>query len=109
MNNCLVTVVDPAEGFRSPAWRGMSDYARAIHTGDWPADEPFDMEDNEQKIMRRVKMWSCDEKDIPIVLEKMSREWVGYELKVFTLTHAATRIPGELKEKQLTKDGVLPK
>jgi hypothetical protein len=105
MNDCLVTVVDVDQGVRGE-WRGIHNYARGIAT-----HEDFDGEIeglSNQEVLRRVKMWSCLEKDVPIVVEQMSQEWVGYEIKVFKLNQVSVRVPGELRKKQLTKDGVLP-
>jgi len=106
MNNCLVTICDPDDGLRQE-WRGITNYARVVSTGAPPDPMAWDGDDAQTR-MRKVKMWSCVAADVPIVLERMSKEWVGYELKVFTLTQVATRLPGELKNKQLSKDGILP-
>jgi len=105
MNDCLVTVVDVDSGPRGE-WRGVHNYARGICTGN-----DFDAEVEgmtNQELLRRVKAWSCLERDVPIVVEQMSQEWVGYEIKVFKMTQVSVRVPGELRKKQLTKDGVLP-
>lgn len=105
MNDCLVTIMDVDQGPRGE-WRGMHNYARGQLTG---KDFDGEMEGlNNQELLRRVKTWACIEQDVPTVVEHMSTEWVGHEVKVYKLCQVSVRIPGELRNKLLTKDGVLP-
>lgn len=100
MNNCIVTVETFENGLYRE-WRGVKYPVRGVHTGEDPDD---DMPSTD----RKVTMWACMECDVPIVVEKMSLEWVGHEIKIFNLVALSTRLPGEIKTKQLTKDGVFP-
>lgn len=105
MNDCLVTIMDVDQGPRGE-WRGMHNYARGQLTG-----KEFDGDAeglSNQELLRRVKTWACIEADVGIVVEHMSNEWVGHEIKVYKLQQVSVRVPGELRKKQLTKDGVLP-
>jgi len=103
MNNCLVTVLDTEDGLYRE-WQGCRYPVRGIQT----RHEKLSEDDTDQKIRRTVTMWACNEADVEAVVAKVSQEWVGYEIKIFNLAGAATRIAGEIKNKLLTKDGMLP-
>lgn len=100
MNNCIVTVESLDNGLYRE-WRGMRYPARGVHTPELPDEDEHDPD-------RKVTTWACMECDVPMVVEEVSKKWVGYEIKIFNLTAISTRLPGELKTKQLTKDGVFP-
>lgn len=109
MNDCIVTVMDTEDG-KWVQTRHMRDMARMLCSGaDYPAyEDETDGAINMPQRMRKGKIWACQEKDVPAFVEQLSQQWVGQEIKVFKLTSVQIRIPGELREKQLSKDGVLP-
>jgi hypothetical protein len=100
MNNCIVTVETLDNGLYRE-WRGVQYPVRGVHTGDMPDEDMHSPE-------RHVTMWACMEADVPIVVEQMSKEWAGHEIKLFNLMSISTRLLGEIKTKELTKDGVFP-
>ena len=56
----------------------------------------------------QVEQWLCEARDTVIVVDNMSRQFPGREIKVFNLSEVHIRPPGELVSKVVTKDGVLP-
>lgn len=56
----------------------------------------------------QVEQWLCEARDTAIVVDKMTKEFPGREIKVFNLAEVHIRPPGEMVSKVVTKDGVLP-
>lgn len=67
---------------------------------------PEDMD--QPTLIRTAKIFSCFKVDIATVVEEISKQHVGADIKVYDLTQQFTRIPGELKSLTITKDGKLP-
>lgn len=103
MNDCIVTAVNLDSGLYQE-WRGA---LNAIRSPFIEYVEDSDKFTNEE-LMRKVPFWTCRQEDVDLVVEKMSQAWVGCEIKVFNMTQSVIRLPGELKRKVVTKDGVLP-
>ena len=106
MNNCLITITDPDTGYAQEI-RGLHDFMRAPVFNENTSLDELDMLPMEERF-RKVKTWSCREEDVDLVVERMSQQWVGHEIKVFKLFGAFQRLPGELRKKQISKEGVLP-
>lgn len=103
MKTCIVTVESLDDGIYQE-WRGLSEnvVGHFERTG-WDANEVPHAE-----MMKRVKTWYCAPQDTTRVVEYMSNHWTGTDIKVFNLTAVSIRLPGDLKHKSVTKDGVLP-
>ena len=65
-------------------------------------------EENQDGALRRTEIWSCMKEDVPAIVEEISKYFAGKEIKIYDLTAAYTRIPGELKTLTVSKDGKLP-
>ena len=102
----IVTVTDPAAGVYAE-WRGCRD--RVVAMTDLGVREMQEGHMETRDMMRAYKMWSCKKEDIAQVVDKLSEQWVGYEVKVFALSEVHTRLVGEIKSKEVSKDGVFPK
>lgn len=103
MRNCIVTVENPDAGLYQE-WAG----ARNGVVGHYSTNHTDPNELPHQDMMRQIKTWWCSERDVKVVVEYMSTFWVGQEIKIFNLTAVSTRLAGDLKHKEVTKDGVLP-
>lgn len=104
MNTHLITVLDLEEGLYNE-WEGFNTPVRSLFT-EVSQDDVVQMP--QKKQARFVEMYACVEEDVDAVVDRMAAEWVGYEIKVFNLTKIVTRIPGELRTKTVSKEGVLP-
>lgn len=109
MRTHLVVVADTERGqgytFNPLQGRGR---AVAVTTPEEPIWKNNDFTGDEKLDLRSVTIWSCMEEDVPHVVEELSKEWVGHDIKVFNLIEVHSRIPGELKRKRVEEDGVLP-
>lgn len=105
MRTHLIVVADTSNGTR---------YSFSPNTGTGNAiavDAPSEIKwigEMDKLDLRRVSAWACNAADVPIIVEELSKEWVGHEIKVFNLVEIHSRIPGELKHKRVEEDGVLP-
>jgi hypothetical protein len=104
MKTHLVVAIDIESGLAHEFAGLRHDQVRAVESSIDSAEGLAHTE-----LMRRVGIWACHEEDVPAVVEVMSRSWVGHEIKIFNLVQIFSRIPGELREKDLTTDGVLPR
>lgn len=104
MNTHLVTVLDLERGLYNE-WMGFNSAVQALFT-ETSQDDVGNM--TTEKQGRFVEIYACVEADVDAVVDRMSNQWVGYEIKVFNLTKIVTRIPGELRTKTVSKEGVLP-
>lgn len=108
MKTCLVTVLPLDRGIYQE-WRGCTEDVRALFTKERGRDaDTIAATSSFEELMRTVEVWACSEKDVDKVVEYMSKEWVGHEIKVFNMTQAFTRQAGDLKAKKVTTDGVFP-
>lgn len=65
--------------------------------------------DDYQNAQKKVRAWTLEEeRELPALLEFMSNNHIGVDINVFRLEKIVHRKPGELVEKKVTKDGVLP-
>jgi hypothetical protein len=103
MNTCIVTVEDVEDGIYRE-WPRAQYPVRGVMTG-----QSFNYDAiSDDDLERRVTMWACQEKDVDVVVNRMSNIWVNREIKVFNLSKISVRLPGELVNKRVTEDGVLP-
>jgi hypothetical protein len=100
MNNCLVTVADTENGVYIGDWRGLTTAVRTVTS---PRPDQGD-----EDFLRSVQTFACQEEDVNVVVTKMSEWHVGRDIKVFNLTQVFSRLPGELKSKVVTKEGIFP-
>ena len=104
MYDCLVVVKDLEQGVYQE-WRGTRTAIRGL-------DNIPEVNDPElfstKELIRKLPIWACMQKDVGAVVEQLSQEWVGYEIKIFNLTQIVTRLVGDLRTKEVSKDGVLP-
>jgi hypothetical protein len=105
MAKCIVTVANLDTGWytefrggRNPVFGLFSSFNSGSTDGDPPKDE----------LLRACKMYSCEEEDASILVNALSEQWAGHEIKVFNLGKIVTRTLGELVEKKVSADGVLP-
>lgn len=73
------------------------------------AVNPPDIDWNKRGATNHNEIWFCSEIDVKIIVTEMSKLFPGRDIKVFKLQSIFNRLPGELKEKIVSKDGVLPK
>lgn len=81
--------------------RGLRHGARAIIT------DRVNFED-ERNPFKRQTSFACMEEDVSTVVDYVSKNHVGDDVYVFKLIQSHIRLPGELKSKTISKDGVLP-
>lgn len=100
----FVTCIDNSRSWHLEAIRGAVGVRQFISD-----DEPIESHDDYQRMQKRTSSWTVDsEEALKPFLEYMSTNHCGVDIKVFRLEKIIHRAPGELKEKQVTKDGVLP-
>lgn len=104
MNTHLITVIDLERGLYND-WVGFNGPVQALFT-ETSQDDVGNMVTEKQG--RFVEIYACIEADVDAVVDRMASQWVGYDIKVFNLTKIVTRIPGELRTKTVSKEGVLP-
>ncbi len=98
----LVVALNLGEGIYQE-FRGLKAPIWGLQT-----DEIPDSGEEVDHVLRKVQIWACEQRDVDVVVDRMSAAWVGHEIKVFNLSAITVRLPGELKSKQITKDGILP-
>jgi hypothetical protein len=103
MRSCIVTVVSENDGLYQE-WGGCRE--GVVGHYEMGGSDPSEM--GHKDCMRRIKTWFCSPADVDAVVKKLSEAWAGYEVKVFNLASVSIAMPGELKHKSVTKDGVLP-
>jgi hypothetical protein len=64
--------------------------------------------DQQVPILGQLETILCDKRDLNAAKLHMTRYFPGKELKCFNLIEILQYVPGELKTKKVTKDGVLP-
>lgn len=108
MKTHIVTVLGLEQGIYQE-WRGCKEDVRGVFTQDGVLSAN-DLGQNlpNEALIRRVEIWTCCEADVPVVVDIMSKQWVGHDIKVFNLAQVHTRQPGEIKSKKVTNDGVFP-
>lgn len=87
------------------------DVARFVFTGtrEWSNGVMHDIVDiHERGWQKRVRCWECSEKDVPHVVEQLTKWHGDVEINVYSLATVYYRTPGKLESKAVTKDGVLP-
>lgn len=58
---------------------------------------------------RQVQSWSCTrEEEVSLLVAALSTYFVGQDISVYKLESISIRAPGELKTKNVSKDGILP-
>jgi len=57
--------------------------------------------------MRTNCVWACWAKDVTTVVAAVTKNFTG-QVQVFSLSTIYSRLPGALKQLDVTKDGVLP-
>ena len=101
---CLVVVAKTDRGIRNE-WRGMNYGCYGLEDlGKFEYDE----DQGNDTALRVLKVWACQQEDVHVVVDKVSAQWVGHEVKVYELKQIATRLAGEMKTKEVSNDGVLP-
>lgn len=65
--------------------------------------------DGELDSWDEATIWEVEEAGIPVVIDTLSRKFPGREIKVFNLVSVFSRAIGDLKEKRVTSEGILPK
>lgn len=100
MNNTIVMACDTEGGFYHEI-RGNVYGFRAVVTKDFDPDDSHD-------FLQDCDMWACREEDAALLVDKLSIAHPGKDIKTFNLTAISYRAPGELKKKNVTKDGVFP-
>jgi len=105
MAKCIVTVANLDNGWhtefrgcRNPVYGLYSEFNRSNLEDDPPKND----------VLRECRYYSCEEEDLSSFVAALSEQWVGYEIKVFNLTKIVTRTAGDLVEKKVSADGVLP-
>lgn len=100
----FVTCIDNSRSWNLENIRGAHGVRQLICD-----DERIESHDDYNREQKRVQSWTVDtEEALKPLLEYMSTNHCGVDIKVFRLEKIIHRAPGELKEKQVTKDGVLP-
>lgn len=104
---CMVTVIDPMNGYRLNL-RGLGfPVVGLMDTGKLPPDPDHEGVD-QRGAMMNLRVWTCYKRDVDTLVKHLSEYWVNQEIRVYDLVSIATRLPGELKSKEVSKDGVLP-
>ena len=70
---------------------------------------PEEVDWDRRDAYKKNEIWFCQEKDVKTLVTEMSKLFPGKDIKVFKLMSIFNRLPGDLKEKIVSKDGVLPK
>ena len=96
----LIVISDTEEG-RIYSIEGSRGLLRAV--GVEEVDHDMDI-----RAKQKQELFVCMAGDVPLAVAELSKYHVGRELKVYTLTQSFTRMPGELKNLIVTKDGKLP-
>lgn len=65
-------------------------------------------ENTMEKSLQETKLFACNGADVPAIVEEVSKHNVGTRIGIYTLTGQYHRLPGELKNLTVTKDGKLP-
>jgi hypothetical protein len=112
MKNCVIYVGIPEDAGRELGFRGMRDHVvvaqeNRLQIADEDIHDHGDDPD-QRAFMRSSRLFFCDARDVPLVVDRISKEWVGHEIKVFNVDKVFQRNPGDMVEKKITKDGVLP-
>lgn len=98
----IVTVVDPNLGHYAEM-RGAT--ARVFTCANKDPGESNDY----ARALRQVDTWYVtNEEEVPMVVEFLATNNVGVDVHVFELKSVSVRAPGEIKHKQISKDGILP-
>ena len=104
MLDTIVMVYNNDIGYRMQL-RGMANIA--IAPMDLPAFNDYgDMASED--ALKKAHVWYCDRKDTDKVVEEVSKYWANREIRVYQLTQISTRLPGDMRHKEVSKDGVLP-
>lgn len=55
-----------------------------------------------------ISSWKCEEVDVPIVVDHLTKNFPGKEVEVYRLESIHFRPLGEVQNKSVTKNGILP-
>lgn len=105
MTQCLVVVGDLTKGHQIDLRKCVGTVTGVYNNF---THEMYDDADKTADVFRKCRIWYCDERDAPILVGHLSEQWVGHEIKTFNMTKVSTRLAGEIVEKKVTPDGVIP-
>jgi hypothetical protein len=99
-HNCLILAVDTNDCFYYEFPGSRADGCRAVEIPevDWERNHPE----------KQQRAWIGDIKDKDAIIEAVSRNFPGEDIKVFNLVEVHTRLPGKLTMKSVSESGVLP-
>ena len=104
MNTHIITVLNLDQGLYNE-WGGFNAPVQSLFT-EVSQDDVAQM--SQVKQDRFVEIYACTEGDVDAVTNRMAAQWVGHEIKIFNLSKIVTRLPGEMRTKIVSKEGVLP-
>lgn len=72
-----------------------------------PVAIPF-RDDDEATSPQDIRSWRCSEGEVLALVEDLTQRFPGQDVHVYELMSLNTRPVGEVKTRQVTKDGILP-
>ena len=102
--SCLVTIIDPNDG-GGLDMMGVQ-YAPRVWTGS--EEENPNEAPNYTRAMKKLHTLFCEEADVECVSTMLSKWHAGDSVYVYKLTSILSCLPGEVKTKKITADGILP-
>ena len=101
MNDCLVTAINTDNGVYMDGLRGLHYPCYGLRCKTYNPEESDD-------VFADVSIWACNHSDASILADRLTQVFPGRDIKIFNLTSISTRPAGEIKHKQVTKDGIFP-